>query len=170
MRFGVFNQGENEPIQEYEGDYSKMKNPPYVEIFEFGSHDDAAKPVAHIHLGPGQGIDVMDCLGHGRKTACRRLGGAHRNIEIDRGSLVIRLVDTRDGLGIQWPFLDVIYHADDLDGLVQGDYADYSLPYRILFREHLSRHGPIDDGYSGPGGIIRLSEISTLKEPRPQSF
>ena len=55
MRFGLFNQGDREPIEEYEGDFCELRSP-YVEIFKEG---DTPKRIAQIHLGPGQGVRVI---------------------------------------------------------------------------------------------------------------
>jgi hypothetical protein len=79
MRYGLFNQGKSEPIEEYEGDDSHMKTPPFVEIYKYG---DSTKVVAHIHLGPGQSVrEIEDAPAQVRDIGeFRQLGGSARRL------------------------------------------------------------------------------------------
>ena len=52
MHFGVFQQGENEPIEVHEGDFIQMTQPQVVEVVIEGDYNDTPRTVAYMHLGP----------------------------------------------------------------------------------------------------------------------
>jgi hypothetical protein len=56
MRFGLFNQGDSEPLEVHEGDCVQMVQPQIVEVMRDGGYNDTPKTVAYIHLGPGQSV------------------------------------------------------------------------------------------------------------------
>ena len=62
MRFGLFNQGENEPIEEHEGDYIQMLHPPVVEVGKEGGFNETPRTVAYIHLGPKQTVREIEAV------------------------------------------------------------------------------------------------------------
>jgi hypothetical protein len=54
MRFGLFWQGDNEPIEVHEGDFIQMTQPPIIQVIREGGYNDTPTAVAFIHLSPGQ--------------------------------------------------------------------------------------------------------------------
>jgi hypothetical protein len=64
MRFGLFNQGESEPIEEYKGDSIQIVQPQVIEVIRERGFHDMPTAIAYIHLGPRQ-------LGQQRQVICQ---------------------------------------------------------------------------------------------------
>ena len=60
MRFGLFNQGESEPIEEYVGDSIQMIQPQVIEVIREGDFHDMPTAVAYIHLGRKQSVRQIE--------------------------------------------------------------------------------------------------------------
>src|SRR5271168_1736199 len=60
MRFGLFNQGKSEPIEEYVGDSIQMIQPQVIEVIREGGFHDMPTAVAYIHLGRKQSVREIE--------------------------------------------------------------------------------------------------------------
>jgi hypothetical protein len=60
MRFGLFNQGKSEPIEEYVGDSIQMIQPEVIEVIREGGFHDMPTAVAYIHLGRKQCVREIE--------------------------------------------------------------------------------------------------------------
>jgi hypothetical protein len=60
MRFGLFNQGESEPIEEYKGDSIQMVQPQVIEVIRERGFHDMPTAIACIHLGPRQSVREIE--------------------------------------------------------------------------------------------------------------
>ena len=60
MRFGLFNQGESEPIEEYEGNSIQIVQPQIIEVIREGGYNETPEAVAYIHLGRKQSVREIE--------------------------------------------------------------------------------------------------------------
>jgi hypothetical protein len=58
-KFGLFNYGDPEPLQTYDGDTLKS-NPPYVTIVVYSTDGQSLREMAVIHLDKGQSVKVIE--------------------------------------------------------------------------------------------------------------
>jgi hypothetical protein len=56
MRYGLFYQGDSEPIEVHEGDSIQMVQPMVIEVIREGGFNNTPRAISYIHLGPGQSV------------------------------------------------------------------------------------------------------------------